>query len=166
MVLSIYFMSQESSHPLAGKGMICIWDVLVPQHPAHILVADGDVTCACFAEGQICIVVAGSREGNVFAWDLRQAMSARALQVGVFVVSNISQALICMAVFVHFESDRCSAWNPKACSFSFRWDALIRCVHPDPYLLGSDCDTNSVDCTFLTGGLDISIFIVFDYLST
>jgi hypothetical protein len=94
MVLSIYFMSRESNHPLEGKGVICIWDLLVPDYPAHVLVADGDVTCACFAEGQACIVLAGSREGNIFAWDLRQAMSARALQVGVFIVSGVVKRIL------------------------------------------------------------------------
>lgn len=81
LVLTVYALGNHETHPLSGKGIICIWDMLSPNYPINILVADGDLTCACFAAEQLYFVAAGSREGNVFAWDLREARSARSLQM-------------------------------------------------------------------------------------
>jgi hypothetical protein len=90
LVLTVYALGNHETHPLSGKGIICIWDMLSPNYPINILVADGDLTCACFAAEQLFFVAAGSREGNVFAWDLREARSARSLQV-------VTNAVICLS---------------------------------------------------------------------
>lgn len=44
-----------------------------PGGPSFILEAAGQPTCACFSGSQHHIVVAGTREGSIHLWDLRES---------------------------------------------------------------------------------------------
>jgi WD40 repeat protein len=63
-----------------GKSFVIVWDIISPAAPAHVLVADSDLTCACFSPSSSSVVLAGSAEGGILVWDLREASSARTIQ--------------------------------------------------------------------------------------
>jgi WD40 repeat protein len=68
---------------LRDRGFVCVWQAQDTEKPAHVLTCDGQPTCACFAATSPFIVVAGTAEGGVVLWDLREPMSAHeSIKVG------------------------------------------------------------------------------------
>jgi len=55
------------------KGLYCIWDLSNPGGPSFILEAAGQPTCCCFSGSQHHIVIAGTKEGSLHLWDLRES---------------------------------------------------------------------------------------------
>lgn len=56
-----------------SQGLYVIWDLSSPGGPAFVLEASGQPTCACFSGSQPHIVVAGTMEGSIHLWDLRES---------------------------------------------------------------------------------------------
>ena len=64
-------MASGEQHPMAGMSIISVWNLFFPEYPVHFRAAEGEITCACFGFDQTSIIVAGSKDGNIFAWSLR-----------------------------------------------------------------------------------------------
>ena len=78
-VLSVCALDSDGSNSLSGTSVGVLWDTLAPEHPAQLLVTDCDLTCACFKS--TLVILAGSREGNLIMWDLREPNSAAGMKV-------------------------------------------------------------------------------------
>jgi len=59
------------------RGLYAIWDTSAspPSAPSHILEASGQPTAVCFSDSQSYIVIAGTDEGSLHLWDLREKNS-------------------------------------------------------------------------------------------
>ncbi|RYH22442.1 hypothetical protein EON65_19225 [archaeon] len=56
--------------------MISVWDLVTSSGaPLYILESASQVTCACFSSTQTHIVVAGTWDGSIHLWDLRESSS-------------------------------------------------------------------------------------------
>ena len=55
------------------QGLYCIWDVTSPSSPIRILTAPGVPTALGFSAGQTFLVLAGTVEGSLHLWDLRES---------------------------------------------------------------------------------------------
>lgn len=60
----------EDLRPL--KGLYCVWDVTLPGQPSFVLEASGAPSCCCASAAQSYIFAAGTAEGSVHLWDLRE----------------------------------------------------------------------------------------------
>jgi len=56
-------------------GLYGIWDVAVPAAPTWILSGRGQPTCCCMSGAQAYIAMAGTAEGVVHLWDMRESAS-------------------------------------------------------------------------------------------
>ncbi len=63
-------VNQEDLKP--HKGLLCIWDVSQPDYPTWVLECSGSPVCAVFSASQSFLLVAGTSEGVVHMWDLRE----------------------------------------------------------------------------------------------
>mmetsp|Transcript_105651 Transcript_105651/g.305413 ORF Transcript_105651/g.305413 Transcript_105651/m.305413 type:complete len:518 (+) Transcript_105651:924-2477(+) len=72
---------QLSSDKLAGKAVLLVWDAASPDYPVNVLVGDGNPTCASFSPNQNFIVFAGTEDGNLLVWDLREARTAQTIEL-------------------------------------------------------------------------------------
>jgi WD40 repeat protein len=54
------------------QGLYSIWDVFTPGAPVHVLAASGQPTCCCFSSAQTFLLLAGTAEGSLHLWDLRE----------------------------------------------------------------------------------------------
>ena len=70
-VLSIYI----------GKSFLLLWDAGSPDYLMAVLMADGVVTCACFSPTHNFIVIAGTEDGSLAAWDLRESRASSSAEV-------------------------------------------------------------------------------------
>ena len=74
-LLIAYAPSDIHSHGLAGRGLLLVWD-LSAASPAvsHALVLEGVPTCVAWGPGERNnhLIVCGTEEGAVCAWDLRE----------------------------------------------------------------------------------------------
>jgi hypothetical protein len=55
-----------------SRGLYCLWDVSSPEAPYFIMESSGVPTCACFSGSQTYIILAGTEEGALHLWDLRE----------------------------------------------------------------------------------------------
>ncbi|KAM4027089.1 cytoplasmic dynein 2 intermediate chain 1 [Anomaloglossus baeobatrachus] len=67
--------SSTESTSLWEKYMICIWNIWQPSTPQKILISQSEVKCCCFSPVQASLVFAGTLEGSVLVWDLREDFS-------------------------------------------------------------------------------------------
>ncbi|XP_073533776.1 cytoplasmic dynein 2 intermediate chain 1 isoform X2 [Phyllobates terribilis] len=67
--------SSTSSTSLWEKYIICIWNIWQPSTPQKILICQSEVKCCCFSPGLASLVFAGTAEGSVLVWDLREDLS-------------------------------------------------------------------------------------------
>lgn len=75
-------ISVESSHALAGTSVIGIWDAATePYKLLNMLISECHITSVCFSPNANHLVIAGSNEGNVLVWDLREQPTPHAIQV-------------------------------------------------------------------------------------
>ena len=60
---------------LAGKSIVCSWETYQPSKPNRILICEGVVTACALTDKSHC-VVAGTDDGTVVLWDLREGRGA------------------------------------------------------------------------------------------
>lgn len=80
---------QLSSDKLAGKAVLLVWDAASPDYPVNVLVGDGNPTCASFSPNQNFIVFAGTEDGNLLVWDLREARTAQTIEVRLRALTSV-----------------------------------------------------------------------------
>lgn len=57
------------------KALYAIWEVSNTAAPVYVLESHGSPTCATFSKSQTHLVVAGTAEGCLYMWDLREPAS-------------------------------------------------------------------------------------------
>lgn len=77
-----------------GKTLSCVWDVNQPSRPLHVLKNEGAASAAMLSPSRELFVLAGSTDGSIYVWDLRQnalmaAQSTPILMDGVAVCAPI-----------------------------------------------------------------------------
>ena len=50
-----------------------VWNLFDLDSPKHVLACEGEMTCAMFSPLSAEIVVAGTSDGGICVWDLREA---------------------------------------------------------------------------------------------
>ncbi|XP_053115144.1 cytoplasmic dynein 2 intermediate chain 1 isoform X2 [Hemicordylus capensis] len=72
-LLSVHGLPKELSDlQLDRKYLICVWNVWQPSSPQKILFCESQVTCCCFSPIKATLVFAGTADGSVLVWDLRE----------------------------------------------------------------------------------------------
>ncbi|KAJ6659305.1 hypothetical protein lerEdw1_019176 [Lerista edwardsae] len=73
-LLSLHGLPEQSSdlQHLDRKYIICVWNVWQPSSPQKILFCESQVTCCCFSPSKATLVFAGTKDGSVLVWDLRE----------------------------------------------------------------------------------------------
>lgn len=54
------------------KYIVCVWNIWEPSTPLKLLVCESEVKCCCFSPGKATLVFAGTTDGSVVVWDLRE----------------------------------------------------------------------------------------------
>ncbi|XP_078519404.1 cytoplasmic dynein 2 intermediate chain 1 isoform X2 [Lissotriton helveticus] len=54
------------------KYILCVWNIWEPSTPLKLLVCESEVKCCCFSPGKATLVFAGTTDGSVVVWDLRE----------------------------------------------------------------------------------------------
>ena len=54
------------------RSYLTIWNISSPSQPLHVLVTSGSVTKVCFSPTKASMVFAGTQDGAVSVWDLRE----------------------------------------------------------------------------------------------
>ncbi|XP_075443936.1 cytoplasmic dynein 2 intermediate chain 1 isoform X3 [Ascaphus truei] len=60
---------------LDNKYIICVWNIWEPSTPQKVLICESEVKCCCFSPGKAALVFAGTVDGSVLVWDLREDSS-------------------------------------------------------------------------------------------
>nr|XP_015210109.1 PREDICTED: WD repeat-containing protein 60 [Lepisosteus oculatus] len=60
---------------LDSKSIVCIWNIWEPSRPQKVLICESEIQCCCFSPGQATLVFAGTADGSVIVWDLREHSS-------------------------------------------------------------------------------------------
>ncbi|XP_042187840.1 cytoplasmic dynein 2 intermediate chain 1 [Callorhinchus milii] len=83
-LLSVHSVPKEPvAVQLDNKYIICVWNIWEPSAPQKVLVCESAVQCCCFSPGRAISVFAGTVDGSVVLWDLRQHSSTHhTLQIG------------------------------------------------------------------------------------
>ncbi|XP_063157903.1 cytoplasmic dynein 2 intermediate chain 1 [Candoia aspera] len=72
-LLSVHGLPENSNdQPLDSKYIICVWNVWQPSSPQKVLLCESQVTCCCFSPCKATLVFAGTVDGSVLVWDLRE----------------------------------------------------------------------------------------------
>ncbi|XP_058035728.1 cytoplasmic dynein 2 intermediate chain 1 isoform X3 [Ahaetulla prasina] len=72
-LLSVHGLPETSNDlSLDSKYIICIWNVWQPSSPQKLLLCESQVTCCCFSPCKATLVFAGTVDGSVLVWDLRE----------------------------------------------------------------------------------------------
>jgi hypothetical protein len=61
-----------------GQGIYCIWSLSAPGAPAVVLEGSGQPSCCSFSSTQTNILTAGTSEGTIHLWDLRESNTLHA----------------------------------------------------------------------------------------
>uniref|UniRef100_A0A8C5MZX2 Dynein 2 intermediate chain 1 n=1 Tax=Leptobrachium leishanense TaxID=445787 RepID=A0A8C5MZX2_9ANUR len=69
------YCNGNKSLVLSDKFVICVWNIWEPSSPQHVLVCESEVGCCCFGPGKVALVFAGTADGSVVLWDLREDTS-------------------------------------------------------------------------------------------
>ncbi|XP_053324428.1 cytoplasmic dynein 2 intermediate chain 1 [Spea bombifrons] len=81
LLLSVHG-SCNSNGPV-NKFIICVWNIWEPTAPQKVLVCESEVKCCCFSPGKAALVFAGTADGSVMIWDLREDVSMhRTMKLG------------------------------------------------------------------------------------
>ncbi|KAG8573452.1 hypothetical protein GDO81_012417 [Engystomops pustulosus] len=67
--------NSPESTSLWDKYIICVWNIWQPSTPQKILTCESEVRCCCFSPGKASLVFAGTMDGSVLVWDLREDSS-------------------------------------------------------------------------------------------
>ncbi|XP_078088721.1 cytoplasmic dynein 2 intermediate chain 1 isoform X2 [Mustelus asterias] len=83
-LLSVHSLPKEPGVvQLASNYMICVWNIWEPSAPRKVLVCESEVQCCCFGPGNVVSLFAGTTDGSVVAWDLREhSIMHYTLQIG------------------------------------------------------------------------------------
>ncbi|KAM7072505.1 cytoplasmic dynein 2 intermediate chain 1 [Acridotheres tristis] len=57
---------------LSRKSLICVWNIWQPSSPQKVLICDSEVVCCCFSPSKATLVFAGTVDGSLLVWDLRE----------------------------------------------------------------------------------------------
>ncbi|XP_051872006.1 cytoplasmic dynein 2 intermediate chain 1 isoform X5 [Pristis pectinata] len=57
---------------VASYYIICVWNIWEPSFPQKVLICESEVQCCCFGPGNVLSVFAGTVDGSIVAWDLRE----------------------------------------------------------------------------------------------
>ncbi|XP_030054617.1 cytoplasmic dynein 2 intermediate chain 1 isoform X2 [Microcaecilia unicolor] len=76
VLLTVHDLPQDlSTVRLDRKYIICVWNIWEPSIPQKILVCEAQIKCCCFSPGKATLVFAGTVDGSVVMWDLRENSS-------------------------------------------------------------------------------------------
>lgn len=62
----------EMQTALTKPGMICVWNLASATYPEMVLISEAELTSCCLVPGKPYIVVAGTADGSIHLWDLRE----------------------------------------------------------------------------------------------
>ncbi|XP_072268713.1 cytoplasmic dynein 2 intermediate chain 1 isoform X2 [Pyxicephalus adspersus] len=76
LLLTVHGPSNKSvSAFINDKCLLCVWNIWQPSAPQKILMCESEVKCCCFSPGKASLVFAGTVDGSVLVWDLREDVS-------------------------------------------------------------------------------------------
>ncbi|XP_074841151.1 cytoplasmic dynein 2 intermediate chain 1 isoform X2 [Carettochelys insculpta] len=72
-LLSVHGLPEKpGAVQLDRKYIICVWNVWQPSSPQKVLVSEAEVSCCCFSPSKATLVFAGTKDGSLVMWDLRE----------------------------------------------------------------------------------------------
>ncbi|XP_069504090.1 cytoplasmic dynein 2 intermediate chain 1 isoform X2 [Ambystoma mexicanum] len=76
VMLSVHGLPESPGDDrLNNKYIICVWNIWEPSTPLKLLLCDSEIKCCCFSPGKATLVFAGTMDGSVVVWDLREDSS-------------------------------------------------------------------------------------------
>ncbi|XP_010084997.1 PREDICTED: WD repeat-containing protein 60 [Pterocles gutturalis] len=73
MLLSVHGVPEKAGIGLLNrKSIICVWNIWQPSSPQKVLICDSEVICCCFSPNKATLVFAGTIDGSLLVWDLRE----------------------------------------------------------------------------------------------
>ncbi|XP_039609533.1 cytoplasmic dynein 2 intermediate chain 1 isoform X1 [Polypterus senegalus] len=74
-ILSVHSPLRTCSTHLDTMSIVCVWNIWEPSSPQKILVCESEITCCCFSPVKAALIFAGTSDGSVLLWDLREHFS-------------------------------------------------------------------------------------------
>ncbi|KFV91382.1 WD repeat-containing protein 60, partial [Eurypyga helias] len=72
-LLSVHGLPEKAGVGLLNrKSIICVWNIWQPSSPQKVLICDSEVICCCFSPTKTTLVFAGTIDGSLLLWDLRE----------------------------------------------------------------------------------------------
>ncbi|NWQ69528.1 WDR60 protein, partial [Neopipo cinnamomea] len=72
-LLSVHGLPEKAGVDLLNrKSLICVWNIWQPSSPQKVLICDSEVICCCFSPSKTTLVFAGTTDGSLLVWDLRE----------------------------------------------------------------------------------------------
>ncbi|XP_009474268.1 PREDICTED: WD repeat-containing protein 60 [Nipponia nippon] len=72
-LLSVHGLPEKAGGVLLNrKSIICVWNIWQPSSPQKVLTCDSEVVCCCFSPNKTTLVFAGTIDGSLLVWDLRE----------------------------------------------------------------------------------------------
>ncbi|XP_066184641.1 cytoplasmic dynein 2 intermediate chain 1 [Sylvia atricapilla] len=72
-LLSVHGLPEKADVGLLSrKSLICVWNIWQPSSPQKVLMCDSEVICCCFSPSKATLVFAGTVDGSLLVWDLRE----------------------------------------------------------------------------------------------
>ncbi|KFP80616.1 WD repeat-containing protein 60, partial [Acanthisitta chloris] len=72
-LLSVHGLPEKAGVGLLNrKSLICVWNIWQPSSPQKVLICDSEVICCCFSPSKTTLVFAGTIDGSLLVWDLRE----------------------------------------------------------------------------------------------
>ncbi|KAM6101773.1 cytoplasmic dynein 2 intermediate chain 1 [Theristicus caerulescens] len=73
LLLSVHGLPEKAGGVLLNrKSIICVWNIWQPSSPQKVLTCDSEVVCCCFSPNKTTLVFAGTIDGSLLVWDLRE----------------------------------------------------------------------------------------------
>ncbi|XP_035744296.1 WD repeat-containing protein 60 [Egretta garzetta] len=73
LLLSVHGLPEKAGVVLLNrKSIICVWNIWQPSSPQKVLTCDSEVVCCCFSPHKTTLVFAGTIDGSLLVWDLRE----------------------------------------------------------------------------------------------
>ncbi|XP_037241788.1 cytoplasmic dynein 2 intermediate chain 1 isoform X1 [Falco rusticolus] len=73
ILLSAHGLPEKAGVGLLNrKSLICVWNIWQPSSPQKVLICDSEVLCCCFSPNKTTLVFAGTIDGSLLVWDLRE----------------------------------------------------------------------------------------------
>uniref|UniRef100_A0A8C3LDV2 WD repeat domain 60 n=1 Tax=Chrysolophus pictus TaxID=9089 RepID=A0A8C3LDV2_CHRPC len=72
-LLSVHGLPEKAGVAILNrKSIICVWNIWQPSSPQKVLICDSQVLCCCFSPSKTTLVFAGTVDGSLLVWDLRE----------------------------------------------------------------------------------------------